>query len=155
MKFYKISLFCFLACIILAIIYIIPYRLNFYEEEKVFNNANISVIAPNRGEQKIRLEAGGLQYWVSCYGFDDLCKGMNINQVMEIKKVRILLNNNKPNFLNGIFLEFYKKDQHYFNKQFFLKKNSLLFILADKAIFSLKLAGIFLLLSIFFIIKRV
>ena len=46
----------FFICIILSVIYAMPYGFNFHEEEKNFEKATILVIAPNKGERKIKLK---------------------------------------------------------------------------------------------------
>ena len=107
-KFYIISLFFSLFCILLAGIFIDPYGLNFKGEEQSFNEATMLISSPNRGERKIKLETGLRSYWLSCYGLDDLCKIENINKRFPIKNVKILLSSpNETNFLIGVFVWFY------------------------------------------------
>ena len=47
-KFYIISLFFSLFCILLAGIFIAPYGLNFKGEEQSFNEATMLISSPNR-----------------------------------------------------------------------------------------------------------
>ena len=151
-KFYIISLFFSLFCILLAGIFIAPYGLNFKGEEQSFNEATMLISSPNRGERKIKLETGLRSYWLSCYGLDDLC---NINKRFPIKNVKILLSSpNETNFLNGVLVSYYKNDIFYLNKKI-TKDVNLLAILASNSVFCLKLAVFFLLLSLFFFIKRI
>ena len=147
-KFYIISLFFSLFCILLAGIFIAPYGLNFKGEEQSFNEATMLISSPNRGERKIKLETGLRSYWLSCYGLDNLCKIENINKRFPIKNVKILLSSpNETNFLNGVLVS-------YLNKKI-TKDVNLLAILASNSVFCLKLAVFFLLLSLFFFIKRI
>ncbi|WP_107689177.1 hypothetical protein [Neisseria wadsworthii] len=156
LKYYGISLFIALICIILAFIFFIPYGFNFHEKEKIFDEAVISVIAPNRGERKVKLYANNSQYWLSCYGVDNICNSGNINKKTNIKNVKVLLNKEgDTKFLNGILLEYYDEKGYSINDKFNPKENRLISILAVNAIFSLKLSFIFLLISICFFIKRI
>lgn len=52
-KYYHLCLMAFFICIILSVIYAMPYGFNFHEEEKNFEKATILVIAPNKGERKL------------------------------------------------------------------------------------------------------
>lgn len=154
-KYYSISLFFSLFCILLAFIFIAPYGLNFKGEEQSFNEATMLISSPNRGERKIKLETGLRSYWLSCYGLDDLCKMENINKRFPITNAKILLlNPNETNFLNGVLVSYYKNDIFYSNKKI-TKDVNLLAILASNSVFCLKLAVFFLLLSLFFFIKRI
>ena len=92
-KYYSISLFFSLFCILLAFIFIAPYGLDFKGEEQSFNEATMLISSPNRGERKIKLETGLRSYWLSCYGLDDLCKMENINKRFPITNAKILLLN--------------------------------------------------------------
>ena len=155
-KYYIISLFFSLFCILLAFIFIAPYGLDFKGEEQSFNKATMLISSPNRGERKIKLETELRSYWLSCYGLNDLCEMENINKRFPITnaKILLLLNPNETNFLNGVLVSYYKNDIFYSNKKI-TKDVNLLAILASNSVFCLKLAVFFLLLSLFFFIKRI
>lgn len=155
LKYYIISLFFSLFFILLAFIFIAPYGLNFKGKEQSFNEATILISFPNRGEKKIKFEAGLRSYWLSCYGLDDLCRMENLNKKFPIINAKILLlKTNDTNFLNGVLVSYYKNDIFYSNKKI-TKDVNLLEILAYNSVFCLKLAVFFLLLSLFFFIKRI
>ena len=72
-----------------------------------------------------------------------------------VRSVKILLSSpNETNFLNGVLVTYYKNDIFYSNKKI-TKDVNLLAILASNSVFCLKLAVFFLLLSLFFFIKRI
>jgi len=79
----------------------------------------------------------------------------NINKRFPITNAKILLlNPNETNFLNGVLVSYYKNDIFYSNKKI-TKDVNLFAILASNSVFCLKLAVFFLLLSLFFFIKRI
>lgn len=153
-KYYHLCLMAFFICIILSVIYAMPYGFNFHEEEKNFEKATILVIAPNKGERKIRLEADSDEYWLSCYGFEEICTNDLINKKLDIKKVRILVNTQKTVFLNGVLLDYYD-NHHHINQKYDSKKDKLFILLIANTIFSFKLALIFLVMFIFLRIKKI
>ncbi|WP_416190947.1 hypothetical protein [Neisseria sp. CCUG12390] len=154
-KYYHGSLLAFFICITLSFIFFIPYGLNFNEKEEEFDEAVIVLSSPNRGERKIRLHAKGQQYWLSCYGFSDFCKGENINRDFNVRNVKILLGNKEEtNFINGILLQYTYNNIYHLNNKFQIGKHNLLSALAVHAIFAFQLACFFLLIFIFLFIKR-
>lgn len=154
-KYYIVSLFISLFCIILSCIFIIPYGLNFKGKEQSFDEATISIISPNRGERKIKFEIDSRHYWLSCYGFEQLCNMENINEKIYIKNAKLLLLNlDETNFLNGVLVSYYENNLFHLNKKI-SKEVNLLAILASNSLFCLKLSVFFLLLSLFFFIIRI
>ena len=79
----------------------------------------------------------------------------NLNKKFPIINAKILLlKTNETNFLNGVLVSYYKNDIFYLNKKI-TKDVNLLEILAYNSVSCLKLAVFFLLLSLFFFIKRI
>lgn len=155
MKLRNICLFLTIICTALSVLYATPSALNFNQKEIIFPKADISIVSPPRGERRIRLDGEGSQYWISCYGFDNLCTMENINQKMNIGQTKIIVNNNDRFATNGVLFEFYKDGTHYLNRKFSKDKDTLIFILLDSSVFALKAAGIFFLLYILFSIKKI
>lgn len=155
MKWRDISLLCTIICIVLSVLYTNPSALNFNEQEITLSKADISIVSSPRGVRRIELSGEGSQYWLSCHGFDDLCKMENINQKMNIESVKIIVNNDSRSSLNGILFEFDKGGRHYANRDFSKGKNMLISILLGSSLFALNAAGIFFLLYILFSIKKI
>lgn len=155
MKYHRLALFAAISCLLLSAVFIAPYLTAFHEQEKTFEYAELTVTAPNRSGRAIKLDAGGRQHRLSCYGFDDLCTGDNIGRVIRARQVKIVLSETVgKGFLNGVLLEYRNSGSIHTNKEFAHPEDRLIEVLAQPAIFSLKLGILLLLPAIFLRLKR-
>ena len=147
--------FAAISCLLLSAVFIAPYLMAFHEQEKIFEYAELTVTAPNRSGRAIELNADGQHYRLSCYGFDDLCTGDNIGRVIRARQVKIVLSETVgKGFLNGVLLEYRNSGSIHTNKEFAHPEDRLIEVLAQPAIFSLKLGILLLLPAIFLRLKR-
>lgn len=117
--------------------------------------AELTVTTPNRSGRAIKLNADGQHYRLSCYGFDGLCAEGNIGRTIRAEQVRTVLRDTVgKGFLNGVLLEYRNSGSIHTNKEFAHPEGRLIEVLAQPAIFSLKLGILLLLPAIFLRLKR-
>ena len=154
-KYYRWVWFAAISCLLLSAVFIAPYLTAFHEQEKTFEYAELTVTAPNRSGRAIELNSDRQHYRLSCYGFDDLCTGDNIGRVIRARQVKIVLSDTVgKGFLNGVLLEYRNSGSIHTNKEFAHPEDRLIEVLAQPAIFSLKLGILLLLPAIFLRLKR-
>ncbi len=155
MKYYCWVWFAAISCLLLSVVFIAPYLTAFHEQEKTFEYAELTVTAPNRSGRAIKLNANGQHYRLSCYGFDGLCAEGNIGRTIRAEQVRTVLSDTVgKGFLNGVLLEYRNSGSIHTNKEFARPEGHLIEVLAQPAIFSLKLGILLLLPAIFLRLKR-
>lgn len=155
MKYYRWVWFAAISCLLLSAVFIAPYLTAFHEQEKIFEYAELTVTAPNRSGRAIKLNADGQHYRLSCYGFDGLCVEGNIGRTIRAEQVRTVLSDTVgKGFLNGVLLEYRNSGSIHTNKEFAHPEGRLIEVLAQPAIFSLKLGILLLLPAIFLRLKR-
>ena len=153
--YYRWVWFAAISCLLLSAVFIAPYLTAFHEQEKIFEYAELIVTAPNRSGRAIELNSDRQHYRLSCYGFDDLCTGDNIGRVIRVRQVKIVLSETVgKGFLNGVLLEYRNSGSIHTNKEFAHPEDRLIEVLAQPAIFSLKLGILLLLPAIFLRLKR-
>ena len=153
--YYRWVWFAAISCLLLSAVFIAPYLTAFHEQEKTFEYAELTVTAPNRSGRAIELNSDRQHYRLSCYGFDDLCTGDNIGRVIRARQVKIVLSDTVgKGFLNGVLLEYRNSGSIHTNKEFAHPEDRLIEVLAQPAIFSLKLGILLLLPAIFLRLKR-